>query len=185
MLMPPRKTLKRETHVLKNEKVSILLPHCKITVNSGQKIILSSLYLKTVPFIIKLYLMFSCLLFHPQAFKTDRYKLCCDVHSLCTMSDLFKAFLLRFKISLPQAYNIHVNGVLHCRVRYSQLLGLHEQVSLKQSQFTRLLSVCVGPEVTGLHTWRTEHCVNATISAQRDLSFVFVPHGRYASDPSV
>lgn len=27
-----------------------------------------------------------------------------------------------------QAYNIHVNGVLHCRVRYSQLLGLHEQV---------------------------------------------------------
>ena len=22
------------------------------------------------------------------------------------------------------AYNIHVNGVLHCRVRYSQLLGL-------------------------------------------------------------
>lgn len=32
--------------------------------------------------------------------------------------------------SFPQAYNIHVNGVLHCRVRYSQLLGLHEQVSL-------------------------------------------------------
>uniref|UniRef100_A0A3B5LFU6 PX domain-containing protein n=1 Tax=Xiphophorus couchianus TaxID=32473 RepID=A0A3B5LFU6_9TELE len=28
------------------------------------------------------------------------------------------------------AYNIHVNGVLHCRVRYSQLLGLHEQVRL-------------------------------------------------------
>uniref|UniRef100_A0A669F1B7 Sorting nexin-17 n=1 Tax=Oreochromis niloticus TaxID=8128 RepID=A0A669F1B7_ORENI len=28
----------------------------------------------------------------------------------------------------PQAYNIHVNGVLHCRVRYSQLLGLHEQI---------------------------------------------------------
>uniref|UniRef100_A0AAY5EJP4 Sorting nexin-17 n=1 Tax=Electrophorus electricus TaxID=8005 RepID=A0AAY5EJP4_ELEEL len=27
-----------------------------------------------------------------------------------------------------QAYNIHVNGVLHCRVRYSQLLGLHEQI---------------------------------------------------------
>ncbi|XP_005062112.2 PREDICTED: sorting nexin-17 [Ficedula albicollis] len=27
-----------------------------------------------------------------------------------------------------QAYNIHVNGVLHCRVRYSQLLGLHEQL---------------------------------------------------------
>ncbi|KAM9782684.1 sorting nexin-17 [Neosynchiropus ocellatus] len=26
------------------------------------------------------------------------------------------------------AYNIHVNGVLHCRVRYSQLLGLHEQM---------------------------------------------------------
>nr|XP_006006452.1 PREDICTED: sorting nexin-17 [Latimeria chalumnae] len=29
---------------------------------------------------------------------------------------------------VPQAYNIHVNGVLHCRVRYSQLLGLHEQL---------------------------------------------------------
>uniref|UniRef100_A0A452GMN3 PX domain-containing protein n=1 Tax=Gopherus agassizii TaxID=38772 RepID=A0A452GMN3_9SAUR len=27
-----------------------------------------------------------------------------------------------------QAYNIHVNGVLHCQVRYSQLLGLHEQL---------------------------------------------------------
>uniref|UniRef100_A0A8D0L100 Sorting nexin-17 n=1 Tax=Sphenodon punctatus TaxID=8508 RepID=A0A8D0L100_SPHPU len=27
-----------------------------------------------------------------------------------------------------KAYNIHVNGVLHCRVRYSQLLGLHEQL---------------------------------------------------------
>ncbi|XP_041109054.1 sorting nexin-17-like isoform X1 [Polyodon spathula] len=26
------------------------------------------------------------------------------------------------------AYNIHVNGVLHCRVRYSQLLRLHEQL---------------------------------------------------------
>lgn len=26
------------------------------------------------------------------------------------------------------AYNIHVNGVLHCRVRYSQLLGVHEQL---------------------------------------------------------
>lgn len=26
------------------------------------------------------------------------------------------------------AYNIHVNGVLHCRVRYSQLLGIHEQL---------------------------------------------------------
>uniref|UniRef100_A0A8C6VET4 Sorting nexin-17 n=1 Tax=Naja naja TaxID=35670 RepID=A0A8C6VET4_NAJNA len=26
------------------------------------------------------------------------------------------------------AYSIHVNGVLHCQVRYSQLLGLHEQL---------------------------------------------------------
>lgn len=26
------------------------------------------------------------------------------------------------------AYNVHVNGVLHCRLRYSQLLGLHEQI---------------------------------------------------------
>ncbi|KFV07174.1 Sorting nexin-17, partial [Tauraco erythrolophus] len=32
-----------------------------------------------------------------------------------------------WRLSL-QAYNIHVNGVLHCRVRYSQLLGLHEQL---------------------------------------------------------
>lgn len=32
---------------------------------------------------------------------------------------------------LLQAYNIHVNGALHCRVRYSQLLSLHEQVSLQ------------------------------------------------------
>lgn len=32
---------------------------------------------------------------------------------------------------LFQAYNIHVNGVLHCRVRYSQLLSLHEQVRLQ------------------------------------------------------
>uniref|UniRef100_A0A3B4DBD6 Sorting nexin-17 n=1 Tax=Pygocentrus nattereri TaxID=42514 RepID=A0A3B4DBD6_PYGNA len=30
--------------------------------------------------------------------------------------------------TLRPAYNIHVNGVLHCRVRYSQLLGLHEQI---------------------------------------------------------
>lgn len=36
---------------------------------------------------------------------------------------------LMFFFSPPQAYNIHVNGVLHCRVRYSQLLGLHEQVT--------------------------------------------------------
>lgn len=37
--------------------------------------------------------------------------------------------ILGFDLCLsPQAYNIHVNGVLHCRVRYSQLLGLHEQV---------------------------------------------------------
>ncbi|XP_043397869.1 sorting nexin-17 isoform X2 [Chelonia mydas] len=28
----------------------------------------------------------------------------------------------------PKAYNVHVNGVLHCRVRYRQLLGLHEQL---------------------------------------------------------
>ncbi|XP_068135893.1 sorting nexin-17 isoform X1 [Hyperolius riggenbachi] len=26
------------------------------------------------------------------------------------------------------AFNIHVNGVLHCKVRYSQLLGLHDQL---------------------------------------------------------
>lgn len=37
--------------------------------------------------------------------------------------------ILGFDLCLSlQAYNIHVNGVLHCRVRYSQLLGLHEQV---------------------------------------------------------
>uniref|UniRef100_A0A668AG11 Sorting nexin-17 n=1 Tax=Myripristis murdjan TaxID=586833 RepID=A0A668AG11_9TELE len=40
-----------------------------------------------------------------------------------------KTFLLTVCfLSLSQAYNIHVNGVLHCRVRYSQLLGLHEQI---------------------------------------------------------
>lgn len=33
-----------------------------------------------------------------------------------------------------QAYNIHVNGVLHCRVRYSQLLGLHEQVRAHRAE---------------------------------------------------
>uniref|UniRef100_A0A6Q2XD34 Sorting nexin-17 n=1 Tax=Esox lucius TaxID=8010 RepID=A0A6Q2XD34_ESOLU len=32
------------------------------------------------------------------------------------------------RASTENAYNIHVNGVLHCRVRYSQLLGLHEQI---------------------------------------------------------
>uniref|UniRef100_A0A4W5K8C1 PX domain-containing protein n=1 Tax=Hucho hucho TaxID=62062 RepID=A0A4W5K8C1_9TELE len=30
--------------------------------------------------------------------------------------------------SLLQAFNIHVNSVLHCQVRYSQLLGLHQQI---------------------------------------------------------
>lgn len=39
-------------------------------------------------------------------------------------------------LSLPQAYNIHVNGVLHCRVRYSQLLGLHEQVGRRAESGT-------------------------------------------------
>uniref|UniRef100_A0A3B3RML3 Sorting nexin-17 n=1 Tax=Paramormyrops kingsleyae TaxID=1676925 RepID=A0A3B3RML3_9TELE len=34
--------------------------------------------------------------------------------------------------ALGSAYNIHVNGVLHCRVRYSELLGLHEQVRGKE-----------------------------------------------------
>lgn len=44
----------------------------------------------------------------------------------------------------PQAYNIHVNGVLHCRVRYSQLLGLHEQVwSCEQ----------LGLQTTGCTVW--------------------------------
>lgn len=40
----------------------------------------------------------------------------------------------------PQAYNIHVNGVLHCRVRYSQLLGLHEQVGSHPQWWWELLS---------------------------------------------
>ena len=39
----------------------------------------------------------------------------------------------------PQAYNIHVNGVLHCRVRYSQLLGLHEQVGSRPQRRWELL----------------------------------------------
>ncbi|KAK6294860.1 hypothetical protein J4Q44_G00340860 [Coregonus suidteri] len=29
---------------------------------------------------------------------------------------------------MAAAFNIHVNGVLHCQVRYSQLLGLHQQI---------------------------------------------------------
>lgn len=29
---------------------------------------------------------------------------------------------------LPQAYNIHINGVFHCTVRYRQLHSLHEQL---------------------------------------------------------
>uniref|UniRef100_A0A673W8B4 Sorting nexin 17 n=1 Tax=Salmo trutta TaxID=8032 RepID=A0A673W8B4_SALTR len=36
--------------------------------------------------------------------------------------------IYRFTTGCLSAYNIHVNGVLHCRVRYSQLLGLHEQI---------------------------------------------------------
>lgn len=38
------------------------------------------------------------------------------------------------RLSSLQAYNIHVNGVLHCRVRYSQLLGLHEQVGRRAAR---------------------------------------------------
>uniref|UniRef100_A0A673VW73 Sorting nexin-17 n=1 Tax=Salmo trutta TaxID=8032 RepID=A0A673VW73_SALTR len=40
----------------------------------------------------------------------------------------FTHYFLSLCLCLLQAYNIHVNGVLHCRVRYSQLLGLHEQI---------------------------------------------------------
>uniref|UniRef100_A0A3P8ZJ57 Sorting nexin-17 n=1 Tax=Esox lucius TaxID=8010 RepID=A0A3P8ZJ57_ESOLU len=39
-----------------------------------------------------------------------------------------KSIFPQNKTNLLPAYNIHVNGVLHCRVRYSQLLGLHEQI---------------------------------------------------------
>uniref|UniRef100_A0A669BL36 Sorting nexin-17 n=1 Tax=Oreochromis niloticus TaxID=8128 RepID=A0A669BL36_ORENI len=37
-------------------------------------------------------------------------------------------FICLWDDQMKSAYNIHVNGVLHCRVRYSQLLGLHEQI---------------------------------------------------------
>lgn len=64
---------------------------------------------------------------------------------------------------LLQAYNIHVNGALHCRVRYSQLLSLHEQVSLQ----------------TLLELWSrntrargAQSCLNARTFIQHDLSFI-------------
>lgn len=33
-----------------------------------------------------------------------------------------------FFFPLPQGYNIHINGLFHCTVRYKQLLNLHEQL---------------------------------------------------------
>lgn len=57
----------------------------------------------------------------------------------------FSHFLVNFFFIFffLKAYNIHVNGVLHCRVRYSQLLGLHEQVSTKVTSIHLLLNVFV------------------------------------------
>lgn len=104
------------------------------------------------------------------------------VQSLYNMSDLYR--LLSFLIchqSFPQAYNIHVNGVLHCRVRYSQLLGLHEQVSLNPLQYTNCCQLALDRNWLVLHVWHTERCLNATTSTQHDLSLVFVSYGRYAS----
>lgn len=52
-----------------------------------------------------------------------------------------------------QAYNIHVNGVLHCRVRYSQLLGLHEQVGLPSKHsvsLCALLCTCVALKASSM-----------------------------------
>ncbi|NWY07693.1 SNX17 protein, partial [Nothoprocta ornata] len=46
------------------------------------------------------------------------------------------------------AYNIHVNGVLHCRVRYSQLLGLHEQVGARRGAVLRAAGQCCAPRGT-------------------------------------
>lgn len=64
---------------------------------------------------------------------------------------------------LLQAYNIHVNGVLHCRVRYSQLLSLHEQVSLQT--LMELWS-----RNTHTHTRGAQSCLNARTFSQHDLS---------------
>lgn len=35
----------------------------------------------------------------------------------------------RFPYIFFQAYNIHINGLFHCTVRYKQLLNLHEQLA--------------------------------------------------------
>lgn len=74
------------------------------------------------------------LLFHWGIFRqTDQYKL---VQAQCQTFTQFSPHILIGAHFFSQAYNIHVNGVLHCRVRYSQLLGLHEQVSLQPSQYS-------------------------------------------------
>lgn len=66
---------------------------------------------------------------------------------------------------LLQAYNIHVNGVLHCRVRYSQLLSLHEQVSLQTL-------VELWSRNTHAHTRGAQSCLNVRTFIQHDLSFI-------------
>lgn len=52
------------------------------------------------------------------------------LYRLMSSVPVFPCYWIHLRLIL-QAYNIHVNGVLHCRVRYSQLLSLHEQVSLQ------------------------------------------------------
>lgn len=61
------------------------------------------------------------------------------MHNVTVSRDLLVSYKWApFSFPPLQAYNIHVNGVLHCRVRYSQLLGLHEQVGLPSKH-----SVCL------------------------------------------
>lgn len=82
-------------------------------------------------------------------------------------------------LSLPQAYNIHVNGVLHCRVRYSQLLGLHEQVRLQPSQKIKNIA---GSVRRPRRDWSAREGCRSPFQCRHvhpGLSLVFVPCGRY------
>lgn len=97
---------------------------------------------------------------HLQALQTDLNKLLHNGRPSRSFSSCISIGLHSF----PQAYNIHVNGVLHCRVRYSQLLGLHEQVSLQSPQYTHCCHFTFKPVVTCLHVWHTDSPLNASTS---------------------
>lgn len=65
--------------------------------------------------------------FHPLMSLWHVIRKASSLFKTCVQADFLQLLMVFFSPS--QAYNIHVNGVLHCRVRYSQLLGLHEQVT--------------------------------------------------------